>query len=119
MNNRVVLSLAHLLVFMPVLFYIGFSRSSLSYTVYNIILAAGILIELYHLMRMYKKLSVGGGGVWINAIHVLIIAPLLMYIGYNKKDTLRAAYELLLIAAFGGFGYHLYNLILETQVHTD
>ncbi len=119
MNTHIVLSLAHLLVFLPALFYIGFSRSSLSNTVYNVGLVAGILIGLYHLMKMYKKLSMGVSSAWVNAIHALAIAPLLVYIGYNKKDTPRAAYELLLITAFGGFGYHLYSLILETQVHTD
>lgn len=120
MNFHIMLALAHLLVFMPALFYIGFSRSSLTNTVYNVLIGAGILIGLYHLMRIFKKVSIGASAsIWINAIHVLALAPLLVYIGINKRDTPRSAYEMLLILAFGGFGYHLYNLILETQVHTD
>jgi hypothetical protein len=120
MNAHILLALAHLLLFMPALFFIGFSRSSLTVTTYNICIIGGVLMGLYHLMRIFKKISIGAASsVWINAIHAFALAPLLVYIGINKRDTPRAAYEMLLILAFGGFGYHLYNLILETQVHTD
>ena len=119
MNAHIAISLAHILVFIPLLFYIGFSRSSLSNVVYNIVLVAGILIGLYHLMRFIKKMSAGVSSAWVNAIHALAIAPLLVYIGINKKDTPRAAYELLLMTAFAGLGYHIYSLVLETQVYNE
>ena len=35
-----------------------------------------------------------------------------MYIGYYEKDTARAAFELLLMITFAGFGYHVYSLVL-------
>jgi hypothetical protein len=117
MNAHIVLSLAHILVFIPMLFYIGFSRASLSNVVYNIVLAAGLLMGLYHLMRLIKKMTAGMAGAWVNAIHVFAVAPLLVYIGMNKKDTPRSAYELLLMVAFAGLGYHMYSLVLETQVY--
>jgi len=120
MNPRIILALAHILVILPFLFYIGFSRAGLPQGIYNFLIILGALIAIYHLMRLINKNKLGlSSTMWINAIHLLFIAPLLIYIGINKRDTPRAAYELLLILAFGGFGYHLYNLILETQVHMD
>jgi hypothetical protein len=53
--------------------------------------------------------------VWINLIHVLVVAPLLLWIGYYGKRTERPAYDMLLIAAFGAFGFHLYKLIVISQ----
>lgn len=41
-----------------------------------------------------------------------MIAPLLLYIGYYGKNTPRAAFELILMLAFAGFGYHTYSLML-------
>jgi hypothetical protein len=56
---------------------------------------------------------------WVNAIHALLIGPLLFYIGYNKKNTPRFAYELLLIMAFGALGYHLLYLVRMLEVHPE
>jgi hypothetical protein len=52
-------------------------------------------------------------------IHVFLIAPLLIYIGYNKKETPRFAYELILILGFGAGGYHLYSLVKQLDVLPD
>jgi len=120
MNAHVLVSLAHLLIFLPALLYIGFMRSSIPYSVYYVILAMGIFIALYHFMKTIKKIQAGAtSSVWVNILHVLAVAPLLIYIGTKKNDSRREAYELLLILAFGGVGYHLYSLILETQVYKD
>jgi hypothetical protein len=43
------------------------------------------------------------------------VAPLLLWIGYYGKRTERPAYDMLLIAAFGAFGFHLYRLIVMSQ----
>lgn len=42
---------------------------------------------------------------------MLLIGPLLIYIGYNETLTPRAGYELLALAGFGALGYHLYHLV--------
>jgi hypothetical protein len=46
----------------------------------------------------------------VNLIHALWVGPLLLYIGIHKKETVRAAYELLLLTGFAALGYHLYEL---------
>jgi hypothetical protein len=61
---------------------------------------------------VYAKLKTGNSSLWINLIHILIIAPLLMYIGYYEKETPRFAFEALLMLAFAGVGYHTYSLML-------
>ena len=48
-------------------------------------------------------------------IHVLFVAPLLMWIGYYEKKTERPAYDMLLLVAFGAFGFHLYKLVVISQ----
>jgi hypothetical protein len=51
-------------------------------------------------------------------IHVLLVAPLLFWIGYYKKETTRQAYEMLLLLAFAAGGYNLYNLIVQVSTVT-
>lgn len=57
--------------------------------------------------------------IWVNLIHMLYVAPLLIYIGYREKFTPRYAYELLALIAFAALGYHTYNLILSMNVVID
>lgn len=57
--------------------------------------------------------------LWINVMHVLYIGPLLIYIGYNKKDTPRYAYEILALFGFGALGYHIYQTIVHMNLVTE
>ena len=47
---------------------------------------------------------------WINYLHILIVGPLLLFIGYKNTETPRYAFELLLMLGFASIGYHLYYL---------
>jgi hypothetical protein len=49
---------------------------------------------------------------------VALVAPLLFWIGYYKKETSRQAYEMLLLLGFSAAGYHLYNLIVQLSTVT-
>jgi hypothetical protein len=53
--------------------------------------------------------------VWVNAIHVVFVAPLLIYIGKNAYDTPRWAFEILAMGAFATLGYNLYGLAVTVQ----
>jgi hypothetical protein len=70
---------------------------------------------VYHAYKAISRLIAASPVVWINLIHVLLVAPLLIWIGYYAKRTERPAYDMLLIAAFGAFGYHLYKLVVMSQ----
>jgi hypothetical protein len=48
----------------------------------------------------------------------LLVAPLLFWIGYYKKDTSRQAFEMLLLLAFAAGGYNLYNLVVQLSTVT-
>ena len=103
----------------PVLIYIGVQRAgSFEYFRPELLIGASIALFLYHSYRCYKKLVMGDSSLWVNLIHMLVVAPLLLWIGYYGKETSRAAYELLLMTGFAALGYHLYNLALEANTVT-
>ena len=112
MNHHVLLALFHILLVTPLLVYVGVQRAGAPDLVFKGLLGLSGAIFLYHLYRVYAKLKTGNSSLWINLIHVLIIAPLLMYIGYYEKETPRFAFEALLMLAFAGIGYHTYSLML-------
>jgi hypothetical protein len=47
------------------------------------------------------------------------VAPLLIYIGYNKKETPRFAYELMLMGGFAAGGYHLFSVVKQLDTHPE
>ena len=100
--------LAHILVFSTFLGYIGIQQTTMPKFLYTIILATGIIVILYHIYKsLYKK------DAWINYIHILIVGPLLVYIGWNKEETQRKFFEIVLMLAFASLGYHGYYLFID------
>ncbi len=111
MNQHAILAIFHLLVIAPFFFYIAVQRAAVPNMIYMILAILAIVIFLYHGYKMVARWKSNSGYAWVNAIHFFAVAPLLFYIGYNNKDTPRAAYEILAMFAFAAFGYHLYSLI--------
>lgn len=116
MNTHMILALIHILFVAPFFFAIAFLRSQMSEWMYNVILVAGILILFYHAYKFMIRWQARSSGLWINALHVALVAPLLLYIGYTRKDTPRAAYEMTVMVGFAALGYHLYSLITQLQI---
>jgi hypothetical protein len=110
MDTHIIINLFHILLIAPFLIWIGISRGKFPEEVFTGLMALGILVTLYQGYKAYMRYTAGSAYIWVNLIHVLWIGPLITYIGYRKKDTPRAAYELLLLTAFGAFGYHMYEL---------
>jgi hypothetical protein len=108
--------LFHIFFVVPLFLAIGFFKASLPYWLYLGLLILGIGIFIYHAYKLIVRLRVHSNYLWVNMIHVFLIAPLLIYIGYNKKETPRFAYELMLILGFGAGGYHLYSLVKQLDV---
>jgi hypothetical protein len=82
---------------------------------YSVLFGAGIFVMLYHSYKAISRLIAASPVIWINLIHVFLVAPLLLWTGYYAKRTERPAYDMLLIAAFGALGFHLYKLIIMSQ----
>jgi hypothetical protein len=108
-------ALMHVVIIVPFFLWIGFNRAATPEWVYNVLFGLALLIFVYHGFKAVGRLAAKSPVAWINVIHVLIVAPLMGWIGYNGKKTGRPAYDMLLIVAFGAFGFHLYRLILMSQ----
>jgi len=101
--------LIHVLVFSTFLGYIGIEQTKMPIFLYPAILALGALVIVYHIYKsLFKK------DAWINYIHIFIVGPLFLYIGLQKEETSRKAFELALMLAFASFGYHSYYMIYST-----
>ena len=110
MDTRIIINLFHVLFVVPILLWVGISRGIFPEGVFTFLLVLGILVILYQGYKTYIRILAQSQYMWVNLVHVLWVGPLLVYIGYMKKDTPRPAYELLLLTAFGALGYHLYEL---------
>lgn len=97
------ISLLHVLIFAPLLLYIGYSRQLPSWANWTL-LGVGLGIGLYHGMkslRMYR---------FINIFHALVIAPVLIAIAsYSLFTPDSPPYWLYVLTIFFGYaalGYH-------------
>ena len=115
MDAYFLVAIFHVVVIVPLLLWVGFNRAATPEWLYSVLFGTGILVLVYHASKAVSRLIAASPVVWINLIHVLLIAPLLIWIGYYAKRTERPAYDMLLIAAFGAFGYHLYKLVVMSQ----
>jgi hypothetical protein len=115
MDAFFLVALLHVTVIVPFLLWVGFNRAATPDWMYSVLFGAGLIVLLYHTYKAISRLIAASPVVWINLIHVFLIAPLLLWIGYYAKRTERPAYDMLLIAAFGALGFHLYRLIVMSQ----
>jgi len=120
MDAYFLVALLHVTVIVPFLLWVGFNRAATPDWMYSVLFGTGLIVLLYHTYKAISRLIAASPVAWINLIHVFLIAPLILWIGYYAKRTERPAYDMLLIAAFGAFGFHLYRLIVMSQtfVHT-
>lgn len=119
MNGHILLALFHILVVVPVLGYIAMQRGQLPPWVFPALLGLGGIILLYHAFKVVVKWRAASPTVWVNILHVVAVAPLLLYIGSQAYDTPRWAYELLLVEMFAALGYNLYNLARGLQTMSE
>ena len=113
--SNAALSAFHALLVGPGLLYVGLQPQSVPDSVYTGLLVAGLFIFVYHAYKAYVKL-VDGKSAWINWIHIFLVAPLLMIVGYLKKDASRRYFEMLLLLGFAAVGYHGLYLIREIML---
>lgn len=116
MDKHFVLSLFHLLIIVPFFLYVGVYRASTHPWVYKALLALGVILLLFHGSKFLSRLATKSDYAYINAIHALLFAPLLIYIGWHQQDTPRAAYEALLMITFAALGYHMFSLVRILQI---
>ena len=115
MDPYLLIAILHVGLIVPFLLWIGFQRAATPEWVYHVLFGTGLLILAYHGFKAVGRFFAKSQFLWVNVIHVLFVAPLLLWIGYHAKKTERPAYDMLLIVAFGAFGYHLYKLVIMSQ----
>jgi hypothetical protein len=101
--------LFHILIVGSLFLYVGITRNKIPSLMYPILLGLGLIIIFYHCFKVYNYIKLGKG-YWVNLIHIFIVGPLLVYIGYNRENTARLYFEILLMLGFASIGYHGYYL---------
>ena len=104
--------LFHILLVGTFFFYLGIKKTNIPSYFFPFLLVLGAGIILYHSYKAYFY-STKGINPWFNVIHILLVGPILMYIGYQKNKTPNYIFELILMLAFASIGYHGYYLYKE------
>jgi hypothetical protein len=107
--------LFHLIIVGGFLLFVGFNRNDNPEYIYKALLVSGIFIIFYHIYKAYLK-NIEKKSAWVNYIHIFIIAPIFLYIGYKQRDTKRYFYEILLLLGFSAIGYHGYYALQDTGI---
>jgi hypothetical protein len=106
-RRRRFVGIMHIIVIGALFLYVGIRRTNIPKVFFPILLFLGIVIVLYHSYKSYLR-SKEQKSYWINMLHILLVGPLLIYIGYYGVDTARMYFEILLMLGFSVIGYHLY-----------
>ena len=114
-SSHINLSLFHIFVVAPFFLYVAFMRGQLVPWVFMVLTGLGLVIFVYHAYKAILKWKAHSPSVWVNLIHVLVVAPLLLFIGSQSYDTPRWAFEVLAMMGFAALGYHIYSIVMELQ----
>jgi len=109
MNPEIFVHLFHILIVGTLFLYVGIKRDKIPVYMYPILLGLGIIIIFYHIYKTYNYIK-ADKPYWVNLIHILLVGPILVYIGYNRENTKRKYFEILLMLGFASIGYHGYYL---------
>ena len=112
LTTEKIVHLFHLLIVGALFLYVGIQKEKIAKFMFPVLIGVGAVVILYHLYKIYVSFKKGKGkSYWVNLIHVLLVGPLLLYIGINNKKTSRKYFELLLMLGFAAIGYHGYYLV--------
>ena len=111
MNPESLVHLFHILIVGSLFLYVGIERTNIPSFMFPLLLGLGVIVILYHMFKVYTYMK-QGRGYWLNLIHILLVGPLLVYIGYNGEKTARLYFELLLMLGFASIGYHGYYMFV-------
>ena len=107
MNKHLLIHLFHIIIFGPLLIYIGYSKPDQLYF-YYILGILGILLLIDILYRIITNQMYA----WLY-VHLFLFVPLFIYIAYHKilnQKIPNYTYSFLLAIGIAAFGYHLVRL---------
>jgi hypothetical protein len=105
--------LFHILIVGAFLLYIGIVKTNMPAFMYKIIFATGILIFLVHGYKAILKYGQPKSYLWVNLLHIFIVAPVLLIIGWYGEKTPYYYFHFDLMLAFAAIGYHSYFMVKE------
>ena len=105
--NLSLVHLIHLIIIGSLFLYVGYKKTQIPSFMYPVLLILGIFVIFYHLYKAYNVPKFA----WVNMIHIFLVGPLLIYIGFMKDKTERKYFECLLMLGFAAIGYHGYYLV--------
>ena len=111
MNSETLVHLFHVLIIGSLFLYVGIQRTNIPTFMFPVLLGLGVIVVFYHIFKVYTYMK-QGKGYWVNLIHILLVGPVLVYIGYNGEKTQRLYFELLLMLGFAAIGYHGYYMLV-------
>jgi hypothetical protein len=112
MNKEFLVHLFHIILVGGLFLYVSLKNSSMPKFMFPFLIFLGIFIIIYHSYKSYTY-SLIKKSFNVNLFHIFIVAPLLIYIGYERPGPNKFTYQLLLMLAFSVIGYHGYYLILD------
>ena len=113
--SHIGLSIFHIAVISPALLYVAIMRGQLSPWIFSLLSGVAIIMLVYHGYKAFIKWKAQSPSLWVNLLHILLVAPLLLFIGSKGYDTPRWAFELLAMLGFASLGYHIYSIIGMVQ----
>jgi hypothetical protein len=114
-ESHIPINLFHIFAVAPFFLYVAFMRGQLPPWIFQMLIGLGVVILAYHGFKSYLKWKAQSTSLWINLVHVLVVAPVLIFVGVKGYDTPRWGYEVMAMLAFGTLGYHLYSIVLQLQ----
>lgn len=113
--SHIGLSIFHIALVAPALLYVAIMRGQLSPWIFSLLSGVAIIMLVYHGYKAFIKWKAQSPSLWINLLHIFLVAPLLLFIGSKGYDTPRWAFELLAMLGFATLGYHIYSIIMMVQ----
>lgn len=102
-------NLLHILFSGPLLIYIGLWKPEMEW-LYWILFLTGLYVLLKFAIWLLKEKELTSHHVWY-FVHILLVVPLLLYVGWKKTETPSTVFSLVLALGIAAFGYHLVRLI--------
>ena len=108
--NIILLHLIHIFLISTLFIYVGIYKTSIPKWIYPFLLILGIILIPYQSYKGYIYYKNGKNYYWNNLIHILLIGPLLIWIGLEKEKSSSYAFNFLMMFGFASLGYHSYYL---------
>lgn len=106
--SNVYVKLLHILFTGPLLIYVGLMKPPYDWVYWMLfILGLYVLVEFGKWVLTTKWTE---HHIW-GAVHMLLLAPLLLYVGWMKTATPNTVYSLMLAVGIAAFGYHFLRLV--------